>query len=247
MKPVKTQSHVSPWKSRVNRGFTLVEMLVVITIIVALAAVALFATRSFKSKAYQANAMSALRQVAVFNMAYATENNGDINSLRWPTDPLEGPNWIKNCHWGRLQPYMFPDATGSDTVLQKSIKQGLDALFNTNTAKSPVEMAGTALSGARIYRDKSGLVLPFTFNVNLVPWSKFAKTSSFANPSETLYFAYGNGMFNVEDGKAYVPMAMAGEAITSNIFFFDDKKALAAFLDGHIESLQAPIPDRKFE
>lgn len=248
MKPEKTQPHVSPWTSRSGRGFTLVEMLVVITIIVALAAVALVASRNFKGKAYQVNAMSTLRQVAAFNTAYATENNGDINTLRWEVDPLEGkPNWFKNTHWGRLQPYIFPNASGSDSALQKSVKQGLDGLFTADTAKSPTEMKGTALSGARIYRDKSGLAVPFAFNVKLVPWNKFAKMSTFSDPSQVLYFTYGSGMFNADDGKAYVPMARAGEPVANNIYYFDDKKALAAFLDGHIESLEAPIPERKFE
>jgi prepilin-type N-terminal cleavage/methylation domain-containing protein len=240
MKHEKTPSHVSPDR----RGFTLVEMLVVITIIAVLAALTLVTTRNIKSRAYQANAMSSLRQVAAFNLAYATENNGDINTLRWPTDKLEGPNWVRNSHWGRLQPYIFPDATGSDKVLQKAIKQGLDGLFNTDTAK---QMPGTALAGARIYRDKSSLALPFAFNKNLVPFEKFAKTSSFSDPSRILYFTYGNGMFDAEDGKAYAPMALTGEPVASNIYYFADKKAHGVFLDGHIESLQAPIPSWKFE
>jgi prepilin-type N-terminal cleavage/methylation domain-containing protein len=248
MKPEKTQPHISPWTSRSGRGFTLVEMLVVITIIVAIAAVALVASRNFRGKAYQANAMSTLRQVAAFNTAYATENNGDINTLRWEVDPLEGkPNWVKNTHWGRLQPYIFPKASGSDSALQKSMKQGLDVLFTTDTAKSPTEMKGTTLSGARIYRDKSGLAVPFAFNVKLVTWNKFAEMGSFSDPSQVLYFTHGSGMFNAEDGKAYAPMALAGSDITNNNYYFDDKKTLAALLDGHIESLEAPIPDRKFE
>ncbi len=247
MKPEKTPMNSLSKTRRPAPGFTLIELLVVITIIAGLAAVAFFATRNLKSKAYQTKAISSLQQVSTFNSAYAIENNGNINTLRWPTDPLEGPNWVKNSHWGRLQPYIFPNASGSESVLQKSIKQELDGLFSTDTGKSAGTMPNTALSGAKIYRDKSGLVVPFAFNGNMVPWNKFAKTSTFSDPSQIIYFTYGFGMFNSDDGKKYTPIPQTGAEVTDNIYFFDDKKTLAAFLDGHIEALAAPIPDRQFE
>ena len=51
------------------KGFTLVELLVVITIIAVLAALVLTVTGKIKARAYQANAMSSLRQVAAFSAA----------------------------------------------------------------------------------------------------------------------------------------------------------------------------------
>lgn len=247
MKPEKTQPHVSPWTSRYGRGFTLVEMLVVITIIVALAAVALVATRSFRNKAYQANAMATLRQVAAFNIAYAGENNGNINTLRYDGDKIEGPNWVKNTHWGRLQPYMFPNASGSDSVLQKSIKQGLDGLFNTDTATKGKSMPGTALNGAKIYGDRSGLATPFSYNANLAPWNNWVKMGSVADTSQTLYFTYGFANFKSDDCKEYVPIPRDGSRPTNNIFYFEDQKTIAAFLDGHVELIAPPFPDRKID
>jgi hypothetical protein len=38
-----------------------------------------------------------------------------------------------------------------------------------------------------------------------------------------------------------------GEKSKNPIYYLDDQKALGAFLDGHVESLSAPIPDRKFQ
>lgn len=226
-------------------GFTLVELLVTITIIVVLAALAFMVTGKLRSSAYRANAMSTIRQVTAFNLAYAAENNGDINSLRWETDPKEGPNWVKNTFWGRLQPYMFPETAGSDKVLQQGLKQRLDGLFNTNTA-SKNGLPGTVLSGAKTYGDRSGLVVPFSFNKDVAPWNRFQKTTAFADPSQVLYFTYEFAMFDEADGRAYTPMAPSGQPVTNNIYYMDDHKAIAAFLDGHIESIQAPIPARMF-
>ncbi|NQX03001.1 prepilin-type N-terminal cleavage/methylation domain-containing protein [bacterium] len=250
MKSEKPPFQASSRKSTSARGFTLVEMLVVITIIIALAAISFVATRSIKSKAHQTNAIAVLRQVATFNVAYATENNGSINTLRWVGDPLEGPNWVKNTFWGRLQPYMFPNATGSEKVLQKSIERELNALFNTDTAQDPPKtMPGTALAGAYIYGDRSGLAVPFSFNGDLAPWNRFARMSSVGDPSQLLYFTYGSAMFNESDGQEYAPIPRDGAkpAATNNIYFFDNQKAIGAFVDGHVELLAAPIPDRKIK
>lgn len=227
-----------------HRGFTLVELLVVITIIGVLAALTMAVTQNLRGKAYLANSMSSMRQVAAMNVAYYTENNGDINTLRFGGDPKEGGGsvWVKNTYWGRLQPYLFPDVTTNNQgQLKKELDTRLDGLFNTKDAG---KMVNTALAGSRIYHDTSGLPVPFAFNSVLAPWGKFVKASSVQDPTQLLYFTYGFGMFNKTDGQAYEPMPPAGSPVGSNIYFLKDKKALGVFLDGHVESLSPQIPDR---
>lgn len=234
-------------KPRRASGFTLVELLVTITIIVALAALIMAVTQNIRAKAQQANAMSSLRQVAAFCAAYSAENNGDINTLRFGGDSKEGGGsvWVKNTFWGRLQPYMFPDAaTNNQLQLGKNINMGLDQLFNTPNADT---MVNTVIAGTRIYHDTSGLPVPLSFNANLAPWNRFAKVSSFGDPAQIFYFTFGFSNFNEADGKAYEPMPTAGAAVNNNIYYLKDRKALAAFLDGHMESISPPIPSRRFE
>lgn len=230
-----------------NVGFTLVELLVSIAIVVVLAAVAVFATRGLRQKAYQTRAMSSLRQVVAFSAAYTADNNGDINTLRWPGDPKEGggSKWVSNTFWGRLQPYIFPDATNaSQKALQTELKQRIGVLFSTS---DPDSMADTFLKGSKIYHDGSGLPIPMAFNENLHQWGQFVKLANVGDPSQVLYATYGFGFFNAEDARAYAPRPKDESKPTNNIYYFDDKTMAAAFLDGHMESLRAPVPDRRFK
>ena len=61
-------------------GFTLVELLVTITIIAVLAALGIVVTQRVRERTRIVNAISALRQVASFHMAYSSENQGSINT-----------------------------------------------------------------------------------------------------------------------------------------------------------------------
>lgn len=108
-------------------------------------------------------------------------------------------------------------------------------------------MVNTVISGARIYHDTSGLAVPLGFNANLAPWVRFVKMSNIGDTSQILWAVYGFGMFTEAHGKTYVPRPTDGTAGKSNIYFLDDRNALAAFLDGQIESIQAPIPSRRFQ
>lgn len=247
MKRKPNRIRTSPVGPSFRKGFTLIELLISITIILVLAALTMVVTGKLRASAYRANAMSSLRQVAAMNVAYSTENLGDINTMRYVGDPKEGGGgaWVKNSFWGRLQPYLFPDVSETNqNRLKKELNARLDQLFSTPDADT---MVNTVLNGSRIYHDGSGLPVPYAFNKNLNKWGEFLKVSSFSDPSQVLYAVYGFGLFDEADGKAYVERPTDNSKPENNIYYLDDRKAIAAFLDGHIESVTAPIPDRRFK
>lgn len=236
-------------KNRRQPGFTLVELLIVIVIIAALAALIFGMSKKMIQKAQRVNALSALKQVATANVAYSTENFGNINTMRFTGDPMEGsqsgPNaglWVSNTFWGRCSPYLFSGISAqNESNLNKELKLRINDLFSTPDSS---KMTKTVISGARIYHDSSGLPVPISFNSKLFPWGKFVKVSSVESPSEIMWATYGFSSFNETSGQSYVKRPTNGTS--ANIYYMDDRKALAAFLDGHIEELAPAISRRRF-
>lgn len=245
MKTPTDRNMKSPEISRRPGGFTLVEVLVVITITAVLAAIVMVMTQRIRSSAYQANALSSLRQVGVFHVGYASENSGDINTLRWPGDPKEGKPYVGNSFWGRFQSFLFTESPPTNQKqLATEIRERLNQLLNTTDADT---MANTVIARSRIYHDSSGLPVPFSFNSNLHKWNEFIKINAFDDPSRVLYATYGFGIFNEQDGAAYEKRPVNGSQPKNNIYYLNDRKALASFLDGHVEMLSPPIPPRRFK
>lgn len=233
-----------------RQAFTLVELLVCITIIIVLASIVFVATGKIRASAQQSNAVSALRQVGIAQVGYAAENGGAINLVRDPGEvPHEGggKGWVGNSFWGRMQPYLFAGIETKDQkVLGTRIKTSLASLFATSDLKT---MAGTPFSGSNIYADGSGISLPLGFNESLrpEPWGSPSKlTSAVGDPSRTFYCSYGRYFVNKTHGSVYTPLPAFGERKRA-IYYLPNQKAIVCFLDGHLEMLSAPIPERMFE
>ena len=74
-----------------NRGFTLIEILILLMVVGALAAIAVPRYAGAKDKAYQAAMMADLRAAAILQEQYAAENHGQYFSGRATQDaPLNG-------------------------------------------------------------------------------------------------------------------------------------------------------------
>lgn len=234
-------------KFRRRSGFTLIELLIVIAIIAVLATLIFGISRRMSDKAQRVNAISALRQVGTANVAYTTENFGNINTMRYGGDPKEGGGgkWVTNSFWGRCSPYLFSGVQATnDNQLKTELDGRLDQFFSSTNAN---KMTKTIMAGTPVYHDSSGLPVPFSFNAKMFPWGRFMKASSFSDSGRVLWATYGFGAFNETHGQTYVPLPPAGSPPSARIYYFANKKAIGAFLDGHVEELSPPISKQRFE
>jgi prepilin-type N-terminal cleavage/methylation domain-containing protein len=139
-----------------SQGFTLVELLVVITIIAVLATIAATATIRFRAAADRSASIGALRQLQIANISYATENGGsfvppEANEVGW----FENPDFISHL---KGEAATFPSSGAPDVSLsaefmdaavvrKKSAKNTtLDICFGYTTPASSAALKQAQLS-----------------------------------------------------------------------------------------------------
>lgn len=240
--PISTASAGIPRRP----GFTLLELLIVIVIIAALAALIMGMSRKMTEKAQRIASISSMRQVAAGTLAYTTENNGELNRLLTGEETiLHGGKKPSFGFWGRLTPYLFHGLTyNTEEELAASIKDRLPAYLNAKVLQT---MQGTPLFGSKIGEDSSGITLPFAFNNNLFELNKLKRISSFDDPARIVYFSYGFEFFDQSDGEKAVSPPITSPATQSNIYWFHDGTAAFTFLDGHVEVLRPPLSAERFQ
>ena len=246
-----TKARIGMPRSMPHHGFTLVELLISITIIIVLAALAFAVTGKIRASAQQSNLLSAMRQIGIANVAYYSENNGNINVIRDATEKGSyegaGGKWVSNSFMGRMQPYLFSGLEATDQKrLATEIKTSLSSLLVTSDLKT---MAGTTFSGVPVTTDASAVPNPISINDRLRPkWGNAnppMRVSSYGDPSGILYMTYGRYYFSPEMGQTYTPLPQ-GDDRRRAIYYLPNRKGIFAFLDGHVELLSPPIDERLF-
>lgn len=243
---MKTQHPPLPLRAD-TRAFTLVEILVVVAIIGILAALAFPSLQRVMRSGGEAKAVAAMKSVLQAHSAFSADNFGQIMTLKYAGDPaLAGQGWVAGTFWGRLQPY-FSDSPriSNQAQLAAKIKADLQRLFGGD----PDTMKGTPFEGPKIYHDTSGLPVPFAFNRYLQKWNGWVTQLQVAKPASTIYATYGFAMFDEADAASYTELPKNGARPENNIFYLPPNRTIAGFLDGHVESLTAPIAQEmvKFE
>ncbi len=129
-------------------GFTLVELLTVVAILVILVSISVPAVARFIESGKEATTASRLRQVHTLQMAFATDNNGRLTP-RWGDTNYANPHWT----WQeKLIPYLnmvnragtkedprlvlnspYQTITGGQAIWQEGRSFGLNSsIFSTN-------------------------------------------------------------------------------------------------------------------
>lgn len=123
---------------RANAAFTLVELLVVITIIAVLAALLFALTTSIRKKASSATSVSNLRQVGTAIMTHASDNNG---TLPGPVLTDQFPRYQNNSISGQLgwllKDYLASDPQPSNSQPRMFYTAALDYPAAKADAKNP--------------------------------------------------------------------------------------------------------------
>jgi prepilin-type N-terminal cleavage/methylation domain-containing protein len=218
-KSIKSQFSISP-TSQVRRGFTLVEMLVVITIIIVLAALSFVGVTRARESAQRSGSLSNLRQLGIAMTSFTVDNNGFLPATR----KSNGTYWPELV-WGSLESqeaFMRPgspnhpisskgDGNGyfdlpvnaASTPLKQPIRWNY--VINGGHAALPfAEVAATDAMPATLAR---GLSRPL---------------SQITDPSRTLMLAEGNAAFWLNaDAKTNSPRIRKWSNGTSGILWFD--------------------------
>jgi prepilin-type N-terminal cleavage/methylation domain-containing protein len=244
-------------KKSSHLGFTLLELLIVIAIMVVLALVALFGVGKYMDSARQSRAIKTMKQVNDASMAYSIEYNGDINVVRTETESLVERRsgvyggvqinvpYVTDSFWGRIQPHLYPEIPyTTQAKMSADLKSRMLSLF---TIKDTATFAGSFQQDTNIYHDGAGLPVPFAFNVKLAPWNKLVKISAVSNPAKTIYMTFGFFRIQPTSLATYYPRPPSGTVRPGSVDYFNDKSAAVMFLDGHIEILKPPVDEERLE
>lgn len=218
---------IEPPLRRMNyRGFTLVELLVTITIIIVLAALSVFGVSRMRSAANNSTCTSNIRQLAVAGLAYSTET-GKYPSYGFQADGTS-PFWFQIL----AKDLGMSAELGAAEVERDKLFPTCPECLKKHNAKSdprnnPIRTYAMNEYIAKPERNSSGA---WTFPA--------VRVSQANNPSNTAFFMDGTKV----GGVYWDSICRIGEWRKAENFIHGGK-ANIAFLDGHVESRKiAEVP-----
>ena len=214
-------------------GFTLIEVLVVIGIIVALAAIAVPVYGTVRERSNKVVAMNNMRQVTAALISYAGQNDGDFPQ----ENSAAGDTWTNAATTDAAKVWY--------NVLPKQLGNKGVGDYATNPRAFYTKENLLFLPGAKYPNSDKKLIQPmFAFAINTKLQRKDqsnqkikAKQSQITNPARTLAFLEGG--LPGEHKASKVQPKYEGECKSGGRSFVEryGSQGVVTFLDGHAESV----------
>jgi prepilin-type N-terminal cleavage/methylation domain-containing protein/prepilin-type processing-associated H-X9-DG protein len=217
--------------SRDRRGFTMVEILVVILIIAVLAAVTFTGTRKLMDSAASTRTMSNYRQLAAIGQTFSSENNGwIIHEAKLQIDG-ENRNW-----WQHMLVTMSPDLA-SNANHKNSIGDNFgrsSGLFGDpkalKKAKNSLPTSGHNSYRTYAYNNRIGMYRPD--EPGSMAWGTGVRfTYQVEVPNKLILFTH-----KILGGTSYSRLLQPEDFSKGEVYFdLHGGSALVGFYDGHVE------------
>lgn len=207
--------------SRTSTGFTLVELLVVITIVIVLAALSFVGVFRMRAAGDTATAVRNIRQLQVANVSYATEHNG-----RYASYFILDEDGKKN-YWYRDLGFLA-ELTGDSSQL---------------TAADPIRDVSSSLLDPIAYRAKKksydllsgsyGMIHDFMIKRSDQDTERYTTIAEITNPSRTAAFLTTTDLSaRYESRNLWWSEPVEGKTTNGKTAFRHANKAIAVYFDG---------------
>lgn len=207
-----------------KRGFTLVELLVVITIIIVVAALSVGTINRMRDQGLKVNSIRSLAQLQIANASYAADNSGSFVPIySYNEEGVRQGNWYQNPEFLSNLAGDVRDASGE-----------------------PVKSAPVSMLDPKVYREKKGfhhsMAASYGMNDNGItglhgPGARPGhKLSQISSPSESMAFATATD-FRITYNSRLKWKGVDGKTSDGALAYRHGGKALVVYFDGHAGEL----------
>lgn len=180
-----------------NRGFTIVELLIVVVVIAILAAIVIVAYNGIQSRAKQSAAQTSVKQVATKIQSYVVENGSGYPASLTAIGVADSPTTI----------YTYTvDNNASPATYCISANVSGTHYYMSNTVTSPTSGECTSSSNPS---PTTSSVFGATY-----PYSATLYNDAGGSLKVATLFYTNNGPFNITGGRVYLPSVPAGVSLT---------------------------------